>query len=277
MKKIIIFFIFIISSLYLITDEIVPPEEYSYGDNLSQKIDLYRGKSDKVLVWIHGGGWLFGDKRAERWINRFENHFVDNKDHNVFMIGYRVGRNTAPNAVEDVLCAYNKILEISFKEGFSTDDVIVAGASAGGHLALLIGLYDQRNVSLCKINNKPKAVINLFGITDIKKTSDYLDAEKFFTASNYVKTWILPDKDLEKNSLKYSPINMTVIKPPNFLTIHGTKDSWVPYSQAVLLDTKLQKNHKLLTIDNGRHYRFSESQNELIRTEIKKFIDINYN
>ena len=277
MKKIIIFFIFIISSLYLITDEIVFPEEYSYGDNISQKIDLYRGKSDKVLVWIHGGGWLFGDKRAERWINRFENHFVDNKDHNVFMIGYRIGRNTAPNAVEDVLCAYNKILEISFSEGFSTDDVIVAGASAGGHLALLIGLYDQRNVSLCKINKKPKAVINLFGITDIKKTSDYLDAEKFFTASNYVKTWILPDKDLEKISLNYSPINMTVIKPPNFLTIHGTKDSWVPYSQAVLLDTKLQKNHKLLTIDNGRHYRFSESQNELIRTEIKKFIDINYN
>ena len=277
MKKKIIFFIFIISSLDLITNEIVSPEEYSYGENLSQKIDLYRGKSDKVLVWIHGGGWLFGDKRAERWINRFENHFVDNKDHNVFMIGYRIGRNSAPNAVEDVLCAYNKILEISFNEGFSTDDVIVAGASAGGHLALLIGLYDQRNISLCKINNKPKAVINLFGITDIKKTSDYLDAEKFFTASNYVKTWILPDKDLEKISLNYSPINMTVIKPPNFLTIHGTKDSWVPYSQAVLLDTKLQKNHKLLTIDNGRHYRFSESQNELIRTEIKKFIDINYN
>jgi len=276
-KKIIIFFIFIILSLYLITDEIVFPEEYSYGDNISQKIDLYRGKSDKVLVWIHGGGWLFGNKRAERWINRFENHFVDNKDHNVFMIGYRIGRNTAPNAVEDVLCAYNKILEISFSEGFSTDDVIVAGASAGGHLALLIGLYDQRNVSLCKINNKPKAVINLFGITDIKKTSDYLDAEKFFTASNYVKTWILPDKDLEKISLNYSPINMTVIKAPNFLTIHGTKDSWVPYNQAVLLDTKLQENHKLLTIDNGRHYRFSESQNELIRTEIKKFIDINYN
>ena len=238
---------------------------------------MYRGKSDKVLVWIHGGGWLFGDKRAERWINRFNNHFVNNKDHNVFMIGYRVGRNTAPNAVEDVLCAYNKILEISFSEGFSTNDVIVAGASAGGHLALLIGLYDQRNVSLCKINNKPKAVINLFGITDIKKTSDYLDAEKFFTASNYVKTWILPDKDLEKISLNYSPINMTVIKPPNFLTIHGTKDSWVPYNQAVLLDIKLKENHKLLTIDNGRHYRFSESQNELIRTEIKKFIDINYN
>ena len=70
---------------------------------------------------------------------------------------------------------------------------------------------------------------------------------------------------------------MTVIKPPNFLTIHGTKDSWVPYNQAVLLDIKLKENHKLLTIDNGRHYRFSESQNELIRAEIKKFIDINYN
>ena len=33
----------------------------------------------------------------------------------------------------------------------------------------------------------PKAIINIFGITEIKQTSEFLDKTKFFDASNYVK------------------------------------------------------------------------------------------
>ena len=78
-----------------------------------------------VLVWIHGGGWLFGDKRAKRWVRRFHNHFTDHKELNVFMIGYRVGENTAPYAVEDVLCAYKKIEEEIESRGFSKKDIVM--------------------------------------------------------------------------------------------------------------------------------------------------------
>ena len=106
-------------STFLVADDENYPIEYSYGSHEKQKIDLYLGSSDKVLVWIHGGGWLFGDKRAKRWVRRFHNHFTDHKELNVFMIGYRVGENTAPYAVEDVLCAYKKIEEEMETRGFS--------------------------------------------------------------------------------------------------------------------------------------------------------------
>ena len=71
----------------LLSSEDFSPIEYTYGTHEKQKIDLYLGNSDKVLVWIHGGGWLFGDKRAKRWIRRFHNHFIDHQDLNIAPIG----------------------------------------------------------------------------------------------------------------------------------------------------------------------------------------------
>ena len=176
--------------LIIASDEILDVSEISYGSDEKQRIDLYKGTSDKVLVWIHGGGWLYGDKRAERWIKRFQNHFVDHENFNVYMVGYRVGEATAPNAVDDVICAYKKIISDASQRNFSTEDIIVAGASAGGHLALMVGLSANYKNNDCAEKIAPKAIINIFGITEIKQTSEFLDKTKFFDASNYVKGWI---------------------------------------------------------------------------------------
>ena len=128
------------------SEERLYSSEISYGSNEKQKIDLYEGSSDKVLIWIHGGGWLFGDKRSERWIKRFHNHFIDHEKLNVYMIGYRVGEDTAPNAVDDVICAYKKIVDDAVAKNLSVKDIVVAGASAGGHLALMVGLSNEYNL-----------------------------------------------------------------------------------------------------------------------------------
>ena len=103
------------------------------------------------------------------------------------MVGYRVGEATAPNAVDDVICAYKKIISDASQRNFSTEDIIVAGASAGGHLALMVGLSANYKNNECAEKIAPKAIINIFGITEIKQTSEFLDKTKFFDASNYVK------------------------------------------------------------------------------------------
>ena len=251
--------------------------EISYGINEKQKIDLYEGSSDKVLIWIHGGGWLFGDKRSERWVKRFHNHFIDHEKLNVYMIGYRVGEDTAPNAVDDVICAYKKILDDAVAKKLSVKDIVVSGASAGGHLALMVGLSNEYNFkSSCNTLIKPKAVINLFGITEIEKNSQFLDEEKFFSFSNYIKTWLPESLTLEEASEKFSPINLVGPNSPQVLTIHGTKDDWVPYDQAILLGKKLKDKHQLLTIENGGHYGFSDEADQIIRQNIAEFLRDTY-
>ncbi len=209
--------------LLVISSQVLDINEFSYGNDEKQRIDFYKGSSDKVLVWIHGGGWLYGDKRAERWIKRFQNHFIDHQDFNVYMLGY----------------SYNN------KE--------------------------------CEGEIPPKAIINIFGITEIKQTSEFLDKTKFFNASNYVKRWIGSDANIDQITKTLSPINILDGVNLNVLTIHGTSDRWVPYEQAVLLDEKLKDQHQLLTIDGGGHYYFSEEEDEIIRQTISSFLRSNFN
>ena len=270
MRQILFLILFSISAF---SSEELIPIEFSYGDHEKQKVDLYLGTSDKVLVWIHGGGWLFGDKRAKRWVRRFHNHFIDHEEFNVFMIGYRVGENTAPYAIDDVLCAYKKIEEEIDSRGFSKTDIIVAGASAGGHLALFLSL-SQQNVSnkSCFSDLKPKAVVNLFGITEVEQTYNYLDKTKFFSLSNYVRRWIPDEKKISEASKELSPIYLVDNQSIKALTIHGTNDVWVPYSQAKLLDQQLKEKHILHTVEGGGHYGFSEEEDQAIRDKIKNFI-----
>jgi acetyl esterase/lipase len=263
--------------LLVISSEVLDINEISYGNDEKQRIDFYKGSSDKVLVWIHGGGWLYGDKRAERWIKRFQNHFIDHQDFNVYMIGYRIGKLTAPNAVDDVICAYKKIIHDASLRNLSTEDIIVAGASAGGHLALMVGLSANYNNKECEGEIPPKAIINIFGITEIKQTSEFLDKTKFFNASNYVKGWIGSDANIDQITKTLSPINILDGINLNVLTIHGTSDRWVPYEQAVLLEEKLKDQHQLLTIDGGGHYYFSEEEDEIIRQTISSFLRSNFN
>ena len=263
--------------LLVISSQVLDINEFSYGNDEKQRIDFYKGSSDKVLVWIHGGGWLYGDKRAERWIKRFQNHFIDHQDFNVYMIGYRIGKLTAPNAVDDVICAYKKIIHDASLRNLSTDDIIVAGASAGGHLALMVGLSANYNNKECEGEIPPKAIINIFGITEIKQTSEFLDKTKFFNASNYVKRWIGSDANIDQITKTLSPINILDGVNLNVLTIHGTSDRWVPYEQAVLLDEKLKDQHQHLTIDGGGHYYFSEEEDEIIRQTISSFLRSNFN
>mgnify|MGYP005691856373 CR=1 FL=1 len=272
---------FLILSLFLpfivFSEEPLYSSEISYGSNEKQKIDFYEGSSDKVLIWIHGGGWLFGDKRSERWVKRFHNHFIDHEKLNVYMIGYRVGEDTAPNAVDDVICAYKKILDDAVAKKLSVKDIVVSGASAGGHLALMVGLSNEYNFeSSCNTLIKPKAVINLFGITEIEKNSQFLDEEKFFSFSNYIRTWLPESLTLEEASEKFSPINLVGPNSPQVLTIHGTKDDWVPYDQAILLGKKLKDKHQLLTIENGGHYGFSDEADQIIRQNIAEFLRDTY-
>ena len=270
MKNLIFLILF---STFLTAEEEHLPTEFSYGSHEKQKIDLYLGNTDKVLIWIHGGGWLFGNKRAKRWVRRFHNHFTEHEELNVFMIGYRVGENTAPYAVEDVLCAYKKIEEEIESRGFSKKDIIVAGASAGGHLALFLSL-SQHNISnkSCLSDLKPKAVVNLFGITEIEQTYKYLDESKFFSLSNYVRRWIPDEKRISEVSKQLSPLYLIDNQNIKVLTIHGTNDVWVPYSQAKLLNQKLDEKHILHTVEGGGHYGFSEEEDQAIREKIKNFI-----
>ena len=255
--------------------------DVAYGENPAQVFDLYlygqrTGEPDyfaidndprPILVWIHGGGWIAGDKAAEvpQLIPYLERGW------NVVNVNYRQGPGTAPQAVDDVMCAYQRVIEIVEASGIPTDQVVVSGASAGGHLALLVGMLNSDGNHPCRTTSPPKAVVNWFGITDIEAVQEFLSETR--PEGNYAAAWIGNAAKVNAISSRYSPLFLVTENTPPIITVHGDVDTVVPYEQATALHESLSTTNRLITIEDGNHSGFSDAQYRDAFQAIFQFID----
>ena len=84
-----------------------------------------------VIIDIHGGGWMYGDKELNKMycLNLAKRGFT------VFNISYRLAPEvTVPEQLQDVMQAL-KWIQDNMKDYPCTDDVMLTGDSAGGMLA----------------------------------------------------------------------------------------------------------------------------------------------
>ncbi len=255
--------------------------DVAYGEDPLQKMDVYihgqrvgeptyfktDGKPRPTLVWIHGGGWVAGDKVGEitQLIPYLERGW------NVFNLNYRQGPGTAPQAVEDVMCAYQEITRRLSENGQPTDQIVVSGASAGGHLALAVGLLNTTGDHPCRTRTPPKAVVNWFGITDIELVDEYLDGA--MPDRNYARSWIGSAAAVADVSARFSPVMLINDDAPPIITIHGTADTVVPFDQAESFHSALTTPNELVSLKDGNHSGFTDDQYQQALRAIFSFID----
>ncbi len=111
---------------------------YAEPKNERQMLDVYAppaGEGHSVVVWIHGGGWRQGDKRA---VQRKPQAFVD-KGLVFVSINYRfVPQVTVQEMTGDVARAIRWVHDHAREYGGKPDSIFVMGHSAGAHLAALV-------------------------------------------------------------------------------------------------------------------------------------------
>jgi len=240
------------------------------------RLDLYqppKKAKNALVIYIHGGGWIHGKKEEEYDKIKV---FI-NSGFTVANIEYRLaGQAPAPAAVEDVHCALVYLLNHAKKYHIDTKKVIIMGASAGAHLALLLGL--QGADETCPYNGgcnfpgfKPAGIISKYGPTD-------LVTWKAATASESPFSQWLGEKAQDTGFVKaMSPINYInpEIKQIPILLVHGKKDHTVPFQQAVMFYQRLKANGnpaEFHVVENGGHGRFSTSDNKLMDTAMIQFV-----
>lgn len=258
--------------------------DVAYGEDSAQVADVYTqgqrlqeparfAPSDKprpTLLWIHGGGWVAGDKRGQfpRTV-----HFLE-RGWDVVNINYRQGPGTAPLAVDDALCAYKWTVERARQMGASPDRIVVSGASAGGHLALMVGLLNSTGNHPCRVDTPPQAIVNWFGITDIETVESFLAQNR--PDGNYALSWIGAKNRVGRISTDYSPISFITDDAPPIITIHGTADSIVPFEQAEALHSALKTPNRLVSLPGGLHGGFSDAQYQQAMAAIFEFLAENH-
>lgn len=228
--------------------------DINYGPDASQRMDVYlpAGRTTtatKAVVVIHGGAWISGDKAdMNQFIPVIKQHLPQ---YAIFNINYRLGSlpstNPFPTQESDVKAAVDFILNKAAEYKFNTAKVVLLGASAGGHLALLQA-YKQTSP-------KVKAVVSLFGPADIAA----LHNSYLANSVNQLAIQLLLGGTPLTNPASYqasSPVHFVDAQSPPTLLFHGTADPVVPIAQSTALKTKLETagvNVKMVSYTNAGH------------------------
>lgn len=204
------------------------------------KLDLARpdGKGPfPCVVCLHGGGWRMGNKKDVRpWIK-----FLASEGYVAASVGYRlVPDATFPAQIEDAKTAVRFLRAGADKYGIDKNHVAAMGWSAGGHLACLLGLTDEK----CGFDGKEcpgpssrvQAVVDYFGPTDLSAFGKDDLAQKGMLGP-FIGARFADDPAAHE---KASPVKYVTKDAPPFLIFHGTKDWVVPVEQSRTLAGKLK-------------------------------------
>ena len=97
-------------------------------------VELRGAQNQKVMLYLHGGGYIFGGLDSHREIAW---RLAKQTGYRVLLLDYRLApEHHFPAPVNDAYAAYCWLLG----EGYSADNLIVAGDSAGGGLAIALTL-----------------------------------------------------------------------------------------------------------------------------------------
>lgn len=115
----------------------------------------------KMLFYIHGGGFISGSCQTHRM---HVAKFALQTRLKSLVFDYRLApENPFPAAVEDCVTAYKWVLE----QGYSSQDIVIGGESAGGTLTLsLLLALKELNIGL------PKAAFSISPVTDLRCGAD---------------------------------------------------------------------------------------------------------
>lgn len=110
-------------------------KDLKYGPRRRQAIDLYVPQGEPpwpVLVFIHGGGWISGDKAMYARVART----FAARGHLTFCASYRLAPQAGfPAAMQDAAAAVRWVYEHAGEHGGLRSRMFLAGDSAGAHLA----------------------------------------------------------------------------------------------------------------------------------------------
>lgn len=121
----------------------ITPEKLSFGEDKDQYLLYYEPEnvsSDKIIVWVHGGGWNAGSPTFFDFVGQS----IAAMGYRFISIGYRLSpKNKYPRQIKDVVLGYKAAIHLLKEKGIDTSKIVISGPSAGAHLSSIL-VYDAR-------------------------------------------------------------------------------------------------------------------------------------
>lgn len=251
----------------------VPNVTYLTAGGVDLKLDVYQRLGvegpQPTMIYMHGGFWVAGTKEAALgnflpWLEM---------GWNVVNVEYRLGPVAlAPAAMEDCMCALRWVAQNADRYNFDLNKIVTYGQSAGGHLALALGVIPESEGFALECAGPPlpkvAAIINWAGVSDVPDVISGPNME--FAAARWFGS--MPDRlDL---AARLSPIHYLRADLPPIVSVHGDQDNVVPYAQSVRLHKELDRlgvPNRLITVPGAGHSSHGAAQREVIYKALREF------
>ena len=194
-----------------------------------------------VIVWLYGGGWEEGDK------NPCPIAFMAAQNVAIVSINYRLsGLAPYPAQIFDCKGAIRWLRANADKYHFDADHIGVFGASAGGHLAALLGTTAGNHELEGDIggnlnqSSRVQAVCAFYPPTDL----DLLVTNPVSRNSAHTMVGKLLGGPLNQKlalAALASPLRFVTPDSAPFYLLHGDQDTLVPIRQSEVFYTALKK------------------------------------
>lgn len=228
-------------SLYLAAAIGVEPDVvYAKVGETELKMDLYSpaataAQTRAAVVLIHGGAWISGDRKQMGTLATY----MASRGLFAACVQYRLAPKFKwPAMLDDVQTAVRFLRENAGKYGFDPKRIGAAGASAGGHLAVFLGVRDTRDAKpqiFPGVSSRVSAVFDIFGPTDM--TRDFpptLDAVFAMVLGK-------PRKDADAEIKDASPLLFVGKDAAPTFIFQGLADPLVNPNQSRYLEAKLKE------------------------------------
>jgi acetyl esterase/lipase len=249
---------------------------YGRAGTLDLKLDLAMPKGGSVsfpaIVFLHGEGWRAGNRRQM-------SHFIDGVARMGYVgvtVEYRlVPTARFPSQVEDCKAAVRWMRANANAYRIRADRIGVVGFSAGGHLASMLGVTDEKDGlegdgGNAGQSSRVQAVVSFFGPEDFSTRDWPRDLEREvivpFLGGSFA--------DRADAYRKASPVSYVTRNAPPFLLFHGRLDELVPVDQSIRLAARLKDAGvpARLVILEGEKHGFTDAGNQASMKTMMEFL-----
>ncbi|MDG2072370.1 MAG: alpha/beta hydrolase [Pseudomonadales bacterium] len=125
------------------SDLFLVARDLSYGDVDQQKLDVYYRSGTArlpVVIYIHGGGWAFGDKKEVH----YKPQNFDDQDVALISMNYRLRWDYETyDQLEDIVSVNQWVQDNAVTYGLDEKKIVLMGHAAGAHLMSLVGINES--------------------------------------------------------------------------------------------------------------------------------------
>jgi len=226
--------------------------EYAKVGDHQLLLDLYLPQSSgsvapSLVLWVHGGAWRAGSKANPPIRYLLKHNFA------IASIDYRLSTHAPyPALLHDCKAAIRWLRAHQKQYQFNADKIAVAGSSAGGHLAALIGVTNGSKPHEGKVGKHLNQSSDIQAIVDYYGPTNFLSILHQSTphglSVRVPALQLLLGSQPEENpalAKEASPTEHVDPHDPPLLMLHGDQDPQVPINQS----HELHHQYKLHNLD----------------------------